>query len=448
MTLSIGWACVAGLAAAAAWRLGIRASRAGVALRTRALRGPAAPAWLRGRIGAWFASADLPVTPERWVRTTGLLALGAGTPASVVRPWLGVLVVVGVLGARAAMLGHRVRGHDARRARAVPGLLESVAADLRTGVSLLDALRAQPDRAVPGHELLAELLDRVALGVPLGVAATTWTANGPGSDVAAVGTAVRIAAERGGNAAPAFERLAVAIRERHHTLDTVLVQTSQARLSALVEAAAPVGFLGFTLLTDARAAGTFLTTAAGRWCLGLGMLCNALAAVAIAHILRDPVRHRPRRAAARARQRALLLGREVPQCADLIGLALGSGATAYEAVEVVATTGPPLSAAAFRTVVEALGLGASLAQSLGSLADTDPVLAPVARACLAASHGAPTGELVARLADDARRAVRHDGELRARRVPVLLLFPLVFLVLPAFVLLSVAPALISGLASL
>ena len=52
---------------------------------------------------------------------------------------------------------------------------------------------------------------------------------------------------------------------------------------------------------------------------------------------------------------------------------------------------------------------------------------------------------LARLADEERAALRRRAETHARRVPVKLLFPLVFLVLPAFVLLTVVPGLVAGL---
>ncbi len=42
--------------------------------------------------------------------------------------------------------------------------------------------------------------------------------------------------------------------------------------------------------------------------------------------------------------------------------------------------------------------------------------------------------------------MRRRAEARARTVPVRLLFPLVFCVLPAFVLLTVVPVLLDGIA--
>ena len=59
--------------------------------------------------------------------------------------------------------------------------------------------------------------------------------------------------------------------------------------------------------------------------------------------------------------------------------------------------------------------------------------------------GAPAGPALTRLAHDVRTDLRRRAEARARTLPVKLLFPLVFLVLPAFGLLTVVPALLTAL---
>ena len=58
------------------------------------------------------------------------------------------------------------------------------------------------------------------------------------------------------------------------------------------------------------------------------------------------------------------------------------------------------------------------------------------------------GILTAALAREARLDRRRRAEARARRVPVLLLFPLVLCVLPAFGLLTVVPLLVGSLPDL
>jgi tight adherence protein B len=68
-------------------------------------------------------------------------------------------------------------------------------------------------------------------------------------------------------------------------------------------------------------------------------------------------------------------------------------------------------------------------------------------ALLAASErsGTPVGAALVRLAAVTRAQARRRAMARARTVPVRLLFPLVFLVLPAFLLLTVAPVVLASL---
>lgn len=63
-------------------------------------------------------------------------------------------------------------------------------------------------------------------------------------------------------------------------------------------------------------------------------------------------------------------------------------------------------------------------------------------------YGTPLAPALDRLAVEARLRRRRRAEETARRLPVLLLFPLVLTVFPAFVLLAVVPLLAGSLASL
>jgi len=76
---------------------------------------------------------------------------------------------------------------------------------------------------------------------------------------------------------------------------------------------------------------------------------------------------------------------------------------------------------------------------------TRPLLAALADA---ARHGTSLGSSLERLAGEARTARRHRAEERARRVPILLLFPLVTCTLPALGLLTIAPLALGALRDL
>jgi tight adherence protein C len=63
-------------------------------------------------------------------------------------------------------------------------------------------------------------------------------------------------------------------------------------------------------------------------------------------------------------------------------------------------------------------------------------------------YGAPLLDGLVRLSAELRNDRRRRAEEAARRVPVKLLFPLVFCTLPAFALLTVAPLLAGALRAL
>lgn len=148
----------------------------------------------------------------------------------------------------------------------------------------------------------------------------------------------------------------------------------------------------------------------------------------------------------RARREEDGLGTELPVALDLLGVAVGAGCTPFLAVEVAAQWAPPTIGARLAVVPRACGLGSSFADALDDLAAAVPRLRPLADALLASDRlGAPVGPALARLAAEERAGLRRRAETEARTVPVRLLFPLVFLVLPAFGLLTVVPTLVSGL---
>jgi tight adherence protein C len=151
----------------------------------------------------------------------------------------------------------------------------------------------------------------------------------------------------------------------------------------------------------------------------------------------------------RARHAERELQRELPVVLDLLGVAVGAGCTPYQAVGVAARWAPSGVGASLAAVVRACGLGASFDAALDRAVADAPPLRPVADALLASDRlGVPVAPALGRLAAEERTALRRRAEAHARRVPVRLLFPLVFLVLPAFVLLTLVPGLASGLARL
>jgi tight adherence protein C len=144
-----------------------------------------------------------------------------------------------------------------------------------------------------------------------------------------------------------------------------------------------------------------------------------------------------RRDAARER---VAVASELPVTIDLLAVAVGAGYTPYLAVEVAARWSPAGLRRRLDHVVHACRLGADFDRTLDDLAREHDALRGLADALLAADRlGAPVLESLQQLATSARADVRRRAEARARTLPVRLLFPLVFLVLPAFGILTVVP---------
>jgi tight adherence protein C len=153
-------------------------------------------------------------------------------------------------------------------------------------------------------------------------------------------------------------------------------------------------------------------------------------------------------AAHRRHERAVLA--ELPEVVDLLQVAVSSGLNLPLSVEAVGERGPPLIGAALRRAAVDIAGGARVADAIdAALVPVGDPARPLAAALLAsARYGTPLMAALDRLAVETRQLRRRQAEEAIRRVPVKLLFPLVLLVLPAFVLLTVVPLLASALRSL
>jgi tight adherence protein C len=101
-------------------------------------------------------------------------------------------------------------------------------------------------------------------------------------------------------------------------------------------------------------------------------------------------------------------------------------------------------------VVQRVEQGERLADALALLpTEVGESARPLVDALLDAEHyGEPLAGALERIGREQAVERRRRAEVRARRVPVQLLFPLVFCTLPAFALLTVVPLLAGTLRSL
>lgn len=142
------------------------------------------------------------------------------------------------------------------------------------------------------------------------------------------------------------------------------------------------------------------------------------------------------------------VARELPHLVDLLGSTLRAGAEPLAGLESVCRALPGPAASRLAPVVEQARWGSRAGEAWGSVAD-DPALAPLARAMIRSeSSGASVVDVVERLADELEREALATAEDAARRVGVSAAIPLGVCLLPAFLLIGVAPTVAALLASI
>jgi tight adherence protein B len=212
------------------------------------------------------------------------MVAGGTVGVVVLVPVLGLqmVLVLAVAGAGALVWWrrHAVTRLTRQRETQVPEALERLAAALRSGSSLTQALaEAGRSTAEPLGAELADLARDAGRGRPLQEVLDGWTSrhDDPGTRLAA--TALSLAAGVGAAPARAVDGVAATLRERLELAGERRALATQARTSATVLAAAPVGFALLLGLTDGAAGHFLLRTPAGWACLIIGTGLDLLGAI-------------------------------------------------------------------------------------------------------------------------------------------------------------------------
>ena len=158
----------------------------------------------------------------------------------------------------------------------------------------------------------------------------------------------------------------------------------------------------------------------------------------------------PRAGRRQRRDRDDAITRSLPELIDLLSLGVTAGLTLRQAAEAVVSWLPHPCDEAIGRSLERSSRGEPWADALcGATRELGPSTQYVFSVLIAAERdGAPVAPALHRASDEARRRRRTRAEERVRRVPVLMLFPLVSCILPAFALLTVVPLLVGTLRDL
>jgi tight adherence protein C len=151
------------------------------------------------------------------------------------------------------------------------------------------------------------------------------------------------------------------------------------------------------------------------------------------------------------RRRIAQADRGMPLLLDLLAAASSAGLSGQLALRrAIESTEGPLSEE-LSDVIRSVDLGARWRDELRSTSDRlslPDLRRAVATMTRAESLGSSLSDALSDLATEVRDARRSGATERARKAPVKMLFPLVFLVLPAFLLLTVVPVMVSALQSI
>jgi tight adherence protein B len=272
------------------------------------------------------------------------------------------------------------------------GILRTVAGDAARGVPIAESLVAAVGDAAVAQARAQPQAQAQAQG------AQAWRG---------LAAAWQVATVAGASLAPSLRQFASSLRELAQTHRDLSVALAGPVATARMVMVLPLIGVLFGLALGFDTLGTLFTTAPGWVCLVLGIA------------LMVGARLWNRRLVARAQPRILTPGLDL----DLMAIAVSGGASLVRASVAVEEA---------RAVCGLAPDGAAGIESVLSLSRR---------------AGVPAAELLRSEAEEVRRRARSDGQRAAATLAVTLMLPLGLCILPAFMLLGVAPLIISIVSS-
>ena len=307
-------------------------------------------------------------------------------------------------------LAQRVRRANARETRAaLPALVDAVAAALASGLSLPVALAEVAPTLPPGLAApTRRAASALALGAPVGDALGAYSGVVPDEDVAPLAVVLSAFARSGGRVGGSLARVAALMRGRLALEDERAALTAQGRVSAIVLVAlAPLGALFFALATPGLRRRS--SSARASACSAIAVALEIIGALWLWRIVR---------ATAPPPDLATFL--------DAVVVGLEAGLTFERALAALVERAPRFGRLSdARRLLADLALGRSLPDALGGFGRGGDDARIAALVVAATRFGAPLAGLLVIQADALRTAERRRAEAEARRLPVLMLFPLV-----------------------
>jgi tight adherence protein C len=148
----------------------------------------------------------------------------------------------------------------------------------------------------------------------------------------------------------------------------------------------------------------------------------------------------------KARLRLSMIDRALPDLIDLMCVMIEAGLSFPASMRLASEQFHPPLTDELRLTLQEQTMGLSISEALshmGERADTPAVKAFVRAMAQGDRMGISMGQIMRTLSHEMRSRRRSSAEERAQKTPVLMLFPLVFLIFPALFIVLMTPAVIS-----
>jgi tight adherence protein B len=238
---------------------------------------PSIPPWARPGLSYLAKRIERAgiVVPTVWIASggaAGLLLAGAFVTAAMASLLAGAVAVAALVCGGHTLLRGLERRYPRRVAEQLPGVSRHLADGLGAGLSFRQALdRAAADAPEPVRGELAVMSAELAMGARSGRALEAFASRVPHPDVEMLTCAVLVHGNVGGNLARVLADLSERLDDRARLAKELRGATAQARMTAWLVGALPVG--GAVVL-EIAAPGTLRHTLGE----GLGLLISAVAA--------------------------------------------------------------------------------------------------------------------------------------------------------------------------
>ena len=181
----------------------------------------------------------------------------------------------------------RVARHTERMQEQLAEAVSVIAAGLRTGLSLLQAISIAADEVgAPLGATLRELVDHVSLGVPFPRSLDDWVAEVSVPEARLIEGVLSLQRRTGGDLPAVLDRLARTLRDRQAAAREVRSLTAQARLSGAILGFLPIGFFLFLSVTSRRDIAAAYHSSTGATAIVTGLLMQGAAFLWIRRLLR------------------------------------------------------------------------------------------------------------------------------------------------------------------